>query len=484
MDEIEHAGADRRTRRRNISDRLLKYIIDPRRVSHKYILQFLLCLFLSGPTFFDNFFNACATDIMSQLDISHEEFSLLISIPSITGVLCGAVAGMVAAYGSTATALGTAFVAFVGELLIAHGVQSSSYRTIMVGRFVFVLCWNLLGSVQKVIIFRQFTGPSLAWIFAFKILAIRVGAVSGLYFAGDITKFANGSLGNGIMLAVALSAVSLVCTLAFAYLYRGTSAAKLIRPLMIGRRRNRIADPTSSDSFSFSIPRDAWVCCLIIFLYYGGLVPFETFGVDYLVTEYGMTRADAGQALALIPFFSFFSPLLSPVITSVHRQVLSIVIAQAFVGASIVFEVLALPYAPYLYLCSMGLGHMVVANAVWLALSGVSRSEAHKTNAASISSAIYALSTFASNWMTGIVRDATGNYDAALLLLAGSTVSGSFVSFFLLRRGNWRETTRIASAEQILLTGQNGDSELFSIPHRQTHFSNQTVIDESHFLPG
>jgi nitrate/nitrite transporter NarK len=464
-------------RRRTMTDRILKYLLDPRRVSHKYLLQFLLCLFLSGPTFFDNFFNACATDIMQNMEMTHEDFSLLVSIPSITGIFCGAVAGMVSAYGSTLTALVTAVVAFIGEVVVAYGIENSSFSTVMTGRIIFVLSWNLLGSVQKVIIFRQFTGQALAIIFALKIIAIRIGAVSGLYFAGTILTEAGGSLSTAMFYAVILSGVSLVCTIAFAYLYRGSSTARLIRPLMIGHRRNRnnISSDQSSTALSLNISRDTWICCGIIFLYYGGLVPFETFGVDYLVTEYKITRSEAGHALALIPFFSFFSFMISPLITNVRRQLYGVIIATLLVASSIGFEMVGAPYSPNLYLCLIGIGHMVVANAVWLALAGVSPTESQKTNAASISSAIYAVSTFTFNWMTGRVRDMTGSYDLALSVLSGLITAASFLAVYLQGWGRWSDIPSVQ--EQLLM-----EDEISPQSRDEVHQHNP-VIDDNHFVP-
>ena len=461
-------------RRRAWGDRFLKYLVDPRRVSHKYILQALLCLFLSGPTFFDNFFNASATDIMNSLEITHEEFSLLVSIPSITGILCGAVAGMVTAYGSTMTALVTALAAYIGEIVIAYGIESSSYSTIMTGRVIFVLCWNLLGSVQKVIIFRQFSGPALAWIFALKIIAIRIGAVSGLYFAGSIMRQADGSLSGAMFFSVVLSGISLVCTFAFGYLYRGSSTARLVRPLLVGHRRNRPAEPGDTSGFSLSIPRDTWICCAVIFFYYGGLMPFETFGVDYLVTEYGFTRTDAGQALALLPFFSFFSPLISPVISSVKRQILAVIFAQAIIAGSIFSETRHAAFAPHLYICLIGVGHMLVANAVWLALAGVSPTEAQKTNAASISSAIYAVSVFVWNWITGRIRDSTGDYNLALTVLAGLVIIGALLAVYLQLTGDWRNSpTHNQPAGEEPLLAPSASPALIIKPN--------PVIDDNHF---
>jgi hypothetical protein len=459
-----------------MADRLLKYLLDPRRVSHKYLLQLLLCLFLAGPTFFDNFFNACATDIMETMGMTHEDFSLLVSIPSITGIFCGAVASMVSTYGSTLTALSTAVVAFLAEVMVAYGIQTSSFRLMMSGRILFVLSWNLLGSVQKVIIFRQFTGQALALIFALKIIAIRVGAVSGLYFAGSILSRAQGQLPVAMFYAVILSGISLACTILFAYLYRGSSTARLVRPLMIGHRRNRPSSAHDHASgMSLNIPRDTWICCGVIFLYYGGLVPFETFGVDYLVTEYGLSRTDAGQALALIPFFSFFSFAISPVIVNVGRQLRAVIFATILISFSIVFEMWHGPYAPHLYLCLIGVGHMMTANALWLALAGVSPSENHKTNAASISSAIHAVSTFSFNWMTGRIRDVSGSYDTALSVLSGLILFGSFLTVYLLGWGEWHWSTAQTGPQEQLLDPATPDT-----PSRTDH---SPVIDENHFVP-
>ena len=467
---------------RSLWERLIKYIVDPRRGSHKYLLQFLLCLFLSGPTFFDNFFNACVTDIIERLEISHERFSLLISVPSITGVFCGVVAGVVTAYGSTITASFTAVFSFIGAIILCYGVAESSFATMMVGRIIFVLFWNLLGSVQKVIIFREFTGNSLAWIFGLKIVAIRIGAVSGLYFAGEIMEQVDNSLPDAFYYALVLSGISLICTLCFSYLRRGTSTARLVLPLIVGRRssirqRGSVSSGNRSSSL-FSIPKNSWICCLIIFLYYGGIVPFETFGVDYLVTNYGLSRGDAGKAMALFPFFSFFSPVLSPALSSLRNQIWALVIAQLVVSGGLVAEVFHAPYAPVLFLCIMGIGHLIVANAVWLALAGLSPSDLDKTNAASVSSAIYALSGFVFNWFTGTVRDLSGSYDSALLILSSLLTLGSVIAVYLLGWASWNEPFRGNEMDRVLLHNSYDDSN--ETPH-VLHTSTSTNIDPDHF---
>jgi MFS family permease len=467
-------------------DRITKYFVDPRRGMHKYLLQVLLCLFLSGPTFFDNFFNACTTDIIERLQISHEDYSLLISIPSITGVVCGVVAGLITMYGSTATATITAILSFCGAIIVCYGIDTASYSTVMAGRFVFVLFWNLLGSVQKVIIFRQFGGKALVWIFGLKVVAIRIGAVSGLYFSGSILSQMSGSLAGGFYCALLLSGISLVCTILFSYLRRGTPTARLVMPLLIGRRRDRATRATSDDSTPpgrgsyFSIPKESWLCCLVIFLYYGGIAPFETFGVDYLITDYGMSKIEAGQALALVPFFSFFSPLMAPILGTVRIQLISITAAQVLAAFGILAQVFEFPYSPMLYLCLIGIGHLVVANAVWLALAGVSPTETHKTNAVSISSAVYSMTAFTFNWATGAVRDASGDYAHAFIMLSLLVFSGGLAAMYLLMYGKWIEPSTQGEMARLLL-----DSD----PSRGDATPEVVVLDtcspvvDNHFAP-
>jgi len=399
----------------------------------------------------------------------------------MTGVFCGIVAGIVSAYGSTLTASITAIFSYIGAIILCYGISESSFSTMMVGRLIFVLFWNLLGSVQKVIIFREFTGNSLAWIFGLKIVAIRMGAVSGLYFAGDIMTQVDNSLPSAFYFALALSGISLVCTICFSYLRRGTSTARLILPLMVGHRSSM--RPTSSSSYAprktlFSIPRNSWICCLIIFFYYGGIVPFETFGVDYLVTDYGMSKGDAGKAMALLPFFSFFSPLISPVVASLKNQLWALVLAQVVVAGGILAEVLQASHAPVLYLCVMGIGHLVVANAVWLALASLSPSDQDKTNAASISSAIYALSGFFFNWLTGTVRDLTGSYDAALVWLSVLVSLGTIVAVYLLGWASWHEPFTGNEMDRILL--DDSQHQLDDTPSVATT-GMRTQIDPNHF---
>ena len=205
-------------------------------------------------------------------------------------------------------------------------------------------------------------------------------------------------------------------------------------------------------------------------------MPFETFGVDYLVTQFGLPRSEAAQALALLPFFSFFSPLIAPLVCSIRRQIVSVVIAQLVVGTSILCQIVSLPYAPHAYLCLMGLGHLVVANAVWLALAGVSRTEEEKTNAASLSSAIYAFSGFAFNWITGRVRDATGDYDAALFLLSMLIVVGSLIGVYLLTNGDWQQRM----VEQV---EGSVNAETSLLPEDFSSSMSPHVVDDHYFNP-
>jgi cyanate permease len=166
------------------------------------------------------------------------------------------------------------------------------------------------------------------------------------------------------------------------------------------------------------------------------------------------------------------------VVASLKNQLWALVLAQVVVAVGILAEVLQASHAPVLYLCVMGIGHLVVANAVWLALASLSPSDQDKTNAASISSAIYALSGFFFNWLTGTVRDLTGSYDAALVWLSVLVSLGTIVAVYLLGWASWHEPFTGNEMDRILL--DDSEQQLDDTPSVATT-GIRTQIDPNHF---
>ena len=392
-------------------------------MTHNYLLQLTLSLFVTGPCFVDSFFAASTSEIIDSLQISHEQFSLLISVPALTGIVSAVTAVLVALYGSTLSAMISATLSFLGAVIVAVGLSHGNYATVMIGRIVFVLFWSLLASFQTVIIFRQFRGAALAWVFSLQIFAIRLGTASGLYFAGPIIDMSNGSVDSAFRTAVFLSGFSLLSTFVFAYLYRGSRVARLVRPLLSGRRRQLESGVSSIAIVNESMPRDAKILCLVIFLYYGGLSPFESFGVDYLSNQVGIPRDMAGGMMSTVVMFSFFSPIVASFLTTVKRQLTCVIAAQGLIGVSMLATVFGLVAHPMVTLSFIGVGHLICVNGLWLALAGVSPSESAKTKAASFGSALNSVSTSLTSWSTGKIRDVNGDYTVAFAMLALSILA-------------------------------------------------------------
>ena len=425
---------------RKWKDRFGKYFFDPRRSTHNYLLQFTLSLFVTGPCFIDSFFAASTSEIVQWMKISHESFSLLISVPALTGVVSAITAVIASMYGSTLSSMVTASLSFVGAIIIAIGIFNVNYATVMIGRLIFVLFWSLLTSFQCVIIFRQFQGPPLAWVLSLQILAIRIGTAAGMFFAGPIIDRC-GDIANGFVTAIFLSAISLASTFLFAYLYRGSSSARLIRPKMIGHKK-RVSDPTEEET---KMPTDAKILCAVIFLYYGGLTPFESFGVDYLTNQVGIDRDISGKMMSMVVMFSFFSPLIAPIFNTVGIQLKCTMVAQGVIALAMLNTLFEwIPY-PLISLAVIGIGHLFCVNALWLSLAGVSLTEYTKAEAASMGYALCSLGTCLNTWTTGKIRDMYGDYTVAYTLLASSILVAMCGTFIVWYRKLWEKTTLLSS---------------------------------------
>lgn len=301
-------------------------------------------------------------------------------------MFCGPAAGLIARYGTTLSAIVSGSMAFLGATIVCAGISSTSFDTVMIGRLVFALFVSLLHSVQTIIIFEQFKGPKLSLLFSLKIVASRIGAVSGFYFSGSLLTYAE-SLSVAMYIASTFCGISLLCTFAFAYLYRGSKTARLIRPLMTGRQfsytdegvdnlgendgestvAHREHDTTSTThqgdgSILFQLPVETWTCCVVIFWFYAGLIPLETFGVEYLQQEFGLDKLAAGKSMSLVPFFAVFSPILSVFLRSgknlMWTQLLLLLAAELVAIIALFCLGMDFAWAPNLYLALIGIGYM------------------------------------------------------------------------------------------------------------------------------
>lgn len=392
-------------------DRIGKYFVDPRRMTHSYILQIALCFMVSGPSFMDSFFNASTANIVNYMQITHEQFSFLISVPALTGVVSAIAGFAVAVYGSTLSALVSGGLSILGSIILLGGLHMKNYATVMVGRIVFNICWSLLQSFQTVLMFKLFRGTTLAWVFSLQIIAIRLGTAGGFYSAGRFYSMADDSTADAFALGILVSSLSLLLSILFAYLYRGSKTARLVRPLMIGSRRT--ADKLANTKFSLAIPLPAQLVCASIFFYYAGFTPFEVFGVDFFHTQYGMLTEDAGKMMSCLVLISLLSPLIAPMLADTRKQLISMATATVVVAMAMLVISQGNESHKTLALAAMiilGVAHMFVVGGMWLALASVCATENEKANAASIGSAVNCISTCFTSWSTGKLRDIAGNY--------------------------------------------------------------------------
>lgn len=396
-----HVG---RSRWRSIT----KYLVDPRRIVHRYFLLTLICLFIPGPYYHDSLLSTYKGPISDVMDLSNKEFSMLFALSSLTGVFCGPAGMVIMRLGRTRMALAASFVCALGSIFVVLGFQWQRFEVMLVGRFAFWIALYVLLLVQTLLVYSLFEGPAMKLALSLLIFACRFGACVGYFLSGPMMR----KLGikGSLWLSVCLVVGAFGAALLFAYLFRGTHTAQAVRPLLGG---NRVQAKSFSVGLIRELPRS--VACLILALgcLYGTVFPFEVVADDMLQKEFGYSANDAGFILTSIPLVSLASPLISPWLGSAPRQQLGSAATALGVmaGAQVVLS-LQRSWSPLLGFALMGFSYAVAVVSLWIALPGLIRAavpyEAAKEVeglATGLGYATLAATQFISNYVAGVIKD-------------------------------------------------------------------------------
>ena len=93
----EEDASPRSPTRRPFCERVGKYLLDPRRIIHRFFLHFLLCMFAPGVLSHDAMFATFEGPLLEWLSIDHRQFGLLYSLPTLAGIVSAPTAGLIIA---------------------------------------------------------------------------------------------------------------------------------------------------------------------------------------------------------------------------------------------------------------------------------------------------------------------------------------------------------------------------------------------------
>lgn len=384
--------------------KVVKYVMDPRRETHKYFLLCLICLFIPGPYFHDSLVASFKTPILELMNISNSQFAALFAVSALTGIFCCPAGAAIQHVGRTRFAVGTSFCAAVGSTLTTLGFDYDCLSLMLVGRFVFWLSLNGLIMVQTILVYDLFEGKSLNNAMTFIVCSIRLGGGISYFVSGELL------LGRGVSNSMWLS-VYFVCgaclaTVLFAYLFRGSAISRKVRS-PVGRKAAR-------EPFSLRL---AWRIPVSVFFLLGGLsavwgtiFPFEVIGDDMLQKDYGYSAKDAGIIIAVAPLISICSPFIAPFLgTTLKHKLIACIAGVAILMSGFVVLSWALPITGILI---VGAGYAVSVCTLYGTLPLLISSQVPREIAKSMQSLVLGLnmvgsglSMIVSNLVIGYIKD-------------------------------------------------------------------------------
>jgi len=403
--------------------RLGKYILDPRRIIHRFFLHFLLCMFAPGVLSHEAMFATFEGPLLTWLSIDHKDFGLLYSLPTLAGIVSAPTAGLVLRFGTTRLIVCSGALVFLGCIVVGYAVQRQSYQILLAGRVLFSLFQSVLGSVASLVTFRLFKAEaSRALAYSLIIFSNRIGAISGFFFSGRILSLVGDRVSDAVWLSILPTAVAFFTTLSFAYLYRGTQIARLVRPLLQpSSRRQPSLENSPGEGLHVGMigrmPGSFWTLWFLIGCVYGCILPFETIAVNFLQEEYGLDPTTAGSVLSLCPAFALLSPIFSSVIYSAGRQVVCAVIATVCITTAMFAMTLEIQWSPAAFMLLLGMGYMMATNVVWVLVPQIIPEEGSlQTLAIGVSGVSSSLFIAGVNFVAGYLRDISGSYQLTLVM--------------------------------------------------------------------
>lgn len=387
---------------------LWKYLVDPRRIFHRYLLLVLICCFIPGPYFADSLLATYKAPISQSMHLSNKEFGLLFALSSLTGVCCGPGGLLIVRLGRTRIALGAGLVCALGALGTVLGFRWRSLPAMLVARLFFWIALYALQLVQTLLVYTIFEGPAMNLAYSLLILACRLGGSVGYFLSGPLMH----GLGvqGSLWLSVVLVFGAFGATLLFAYFFRGTATAQAVRPLLNGGRAQAKA---FSPALLREVPGSAGALICAISALYGTVFPFEVVADDMLQTEFGFSADDAGFLLTTVPMVSVVSPLFSPWLgTTVHQQLLSCGAGMGTIVVAQVVLAVQATWSPWLGCGLMGAGYAVSVCSLWITLPNLVRSAVPAEVAKDVEGLVTGLTymalaacQFTSNLAVGSIKD-------------------------------------------------------------------------------
>ncbi|MFQ5926155.1 MAG: MFS transporter [Terriglobia bacterium] len=387
------------------------------------ILMMFVGLMLVGNYFAYDSIGALAPLIIEDMQIGREQIGMMYSFYSWPNVVMVFIGGfLIDRFGTRKMSLVFSGLIVLGASLVA---AAPLFWLMLVGRTIFGIGAESLIICQSAILAKWFKGKELAFAFGLALTFMRLGTLFSFNTEAWIAQYF-GSWRMALWAAAFLCVLSLLCNLVYVFLEQRV------------RDRVRLSEGAAGDKIVLSDIRrfgpSFWFITLLCVTFYSAIFPFTAFSTDFFHTKWGYSVITAGRITSIIIFASMIlSPILGAVVDKIGRRgTMMIVGSLMMIPCYLVMGFTELtPIAPMVML---GLAFSLVPAAMWPAVPLIVEEKSVGT-AFGLMTMIQNFGLAAFPWLIGRVRDTTGSYTLAMVMLASLGLLG-FIFAILLKRAD------------------------------------------------
>ena len=422
----------------------------PSRKIYRYTVLIAVSLLTFGSYFAYDSVGAIAPTLIQELGLDRESIGQMYTLYSVAAILSVFIGGLLI------DRIGTRRASFLFSALVTIGAGIVAFApntwVLYFGRFIFGWGSESLVVAQSSIFARWFKGKELAFSFGVGLTISRLGTLFSFNTEALIAEYFQ-SYKAALWAAVLFCVFSLLANIIYIFLDRR------------GERILKLKEEGGGDKIVFGDVKQFrpsyWYVTLLCLTFYSAIFPFTALSTDFFNSKWGLPlTVDSGGGFLYQVFYNvihmfstaggtttiiiFASMVLAPVFGKFvdrfgRRATIMVLGSLLMIPAFLAMGFTTFP--PVLPMIVLGASFVMVPAAMWPSIPLIVEKNRVGT-AFGLTTMIQNIGLALFPWLNGLLRDATQDYTASMLMFSSLGVVG-FVFAVLLRRADMREGSRL-----------------------------------------
>lgn len=409
--------------------------------AYRFTILFFVSMLTFGSYFAYDIIGAIAPTLVEDLGAARETVGGMYTAYSVAAIISVLIGGFLIDWLGTrmASMIFSVFV-FVGAALVA---MADNLTLLFIGRFIFGAGSEPLVVAQSAILSRWFKGKELALSFGIALTVSRLGTLFS-FNTGELIASHFGGYRFALIAAMLFCLLSLISNIVYVFMDRR------------GEKSLQLSETGAEDKIVFedikNFKPSFWHIAMLCVLFYSAIFPFTALSTDFFVDKWGVARVaeasggffykalnnflhmftTAGGISSIIIFASMvLAPFAGHLVDKTGRRASLMIIGSIVMVPSYLMMGFTMIY-PVIPMIILGAAFVLVPAAMWPSVPLIVKKE-HVGTAFGLITFIQNIGLALFPYLNGVLRDATSNYTASMLMFASLGIFGLLFAFLLKR---------------------------------------------------